>query len=137
ARAETETDRPDGWSTKGLSSHRGRRKPQGPKKEAGAAGGESDARAHGPALGGEAGSVLIRKLIRKVLPYATTGVVFAITGGESATGTRCSISQSITTYAEGSEKGLSRDCYRQVGRGTEFSSCNGRRPDAIADVRHC
>ena len=28
------------------------------KKEAGAAGGESGARAHGPALGGEAGSVL-------------------------------------------------------------------------------
>jgi hypothetical protein len=33
-------------------------------KEAGPAGGESGARAHGPALGGEAGSVLIRKLIR-------------------------------------------------------------------------
>jgi len=29
------------------------------EKEAGAAGGESDARTHGPALGGEAGSVLI------------------------------------------------------------------------------
>jgi len=29
------------------------------EKEAGAAGGESGARAHGPALGGEAGSVLI------------------------------------------------------------------------------
>jgi hypothetical protein len=36
----------------------GRRKEFG-KKEAGAAGGESGARAHGPALGGEAGSVLI------------------------------------------------------------------------------
>jgi hypothetical protein len=35
------------------------------EKEAGAAGGESGARAHGPALGGEAGSVLIRKLIHK------------------------------------------------------------------------
>ena len=33
---------------------------------AGAAGGESGARAHGPALGGEAGSVLIGKLICKV-----------------------------------------------------------------------
>ncbi len=46
------------------------------KKEAGVAGGESDARAHGPALGGEAGSVLMDKLIRKVLPYATTSVLF-------------------------------------------------------------
>lgn len=36
----------------------GRRKKLG-EKEAGAAGGESGARAHGPALGGEAGSVLI------------------------------------------------------------------------------
>jgi hypothetical protein len=35
------------------------------EKEAGAAGGESGARAHGPALGGEAGSVLIIKLIHK------------------------------------------------------------------------
>jgi hypothetical protein len=33
-------------------------------KEAGPAGGESGARTHGPALGGEAGSVLIGKLIR-------------------------------------------------------------------------
>src|SRR5690242_21864044 len=32
------------------------------KKEAGTAGGESGARAHGPALGGEAGSVLIGSL---------------------------------------------------------------------------
>jgi hypothetical protein len=40
------------------------------KKEAGAAGGESGARTHGPALGGEAGSVLMGKLNRKVLPYA-------------------------------------------------------------------
>jgi hypothetical protein len=64
------------------------------KKEAGAAGGESGARAHGPALGGEAGSVLMGKLIRKVLPYATTSVVFATTDGVSATGTRCGVSQS-------------------------------------------
>jgi hypothetical protein len=35
------------------------------KKEAGVAGGESDARAHGPALGGEAGSVLIVSLSAK------------------------------------------------------------------------
>ena len=35
------------------------------KKEAGAAGGESGARAHGPALGGEAGSVLILSLSAK------------------------------------------------------------------------
>jgi hypothetical protein len=35
------------------------------KKEAGAAGGESGARAHGPALGGEAGSVLIVSLSAK------------------------------------------------------------------------
>jgi hypothetical protein len=40
------------------------------EKEAGAAGGESGARTHGPALGGEAGSVLMSKLNRKVLPYA-------------------------------------------------------------------
>jgi len=65
------------------------------EKEAGAAGGESDARSHGPALGGEAGSVLIDKLNRKVLPYATTSVVFATnSGGVSATGTRCGVSQS-------------------------------------------
>lgn len=65
------------------------------KKEAGAAGGESGARAHGPALGGEAGSVLMGKLIRKVPPYATTsGIVFTTTGGVSATGTRCGVSQS-------------------------------------------
>jgi hypothetical protein len=62
------------------------------EKEAGVAGGESDARAHGSALGGEADSVLMGKLIRKVLPYATTSVVFATTGGESATGTRCGVS---------------------------------------------
>ena len=42
-----------------LDGHRGRLSPHGPQKEAGAAGGESGARAHGPALGGEAGSVLI------------------------------------------------------------------------------
>ena len=47
----------------------------GTEKEAGAAGGESDARTHGPALGGEADSVLIGKLIRKVLPYATTSSI--------------------------------------------------------------
>ena len=64
------------------------------EKEAGVAGGESDARSHGPALGGEAGSVLMGKLNRKVLPYATTSVVFATTGGVSATGTRCGVSQS-------------------------------------------
>ncbi len=65
------------------------------KKEAGAAGGESGARSHGPALGGEAGSVLMGKLIRKVPPYATTNsIVFTTTGGESATGTRCGVSQS-------------------------------------------
>ena len=63
------------------------------EKEAGAAGGESDARTHGPALGGEAGSVLMDQLIRKVLPYATTSVVFATTSGVSATGTRCGVSQ--------------------------------------------
>jgi hypothetical protein len=34
------------------------------EKEAAPAGGESGGRAHGPALGGEAGSVLIEKLIR-------------------------------------------------------------------------
>ena len=68
--------------------------PQSAKKEAGAAGGESGARAHGPALGGEAGSVLINKLIRKVPPYATTtSVVFATTSVVSAAGTRCSVSQ--------------------------------------------
>ena len=64
------------------------------EKEAGAAGGESDARSHGPALGGEAGSVLMGKLSCKVLPYATTSVVFATAGGVSATGTRCDVSQS-------------------------------------------
>ena len=65
------------------------------QKEAGAAGGESGARAHGPALGGEAGSVLMGKLIRKVPPYATTtSIVFATIGGVSATGTRCGVSQS-------------------------------------------
>jgi hypothetical protein len=64
------------------------------KKEAGAAGGESGARSYGPALGGEAGSVLMDKLNRKFLPYATTSVVFATTGGVSATGTRCGVSQS-------------------------------------------
>ncbi len=65
------------------------------QKEAGAAGGESGARAHGPALGGEADSVLMAKLIRKVPPYAsTTSVVFATIGGVSATGTRCGVSQS-------------------------------------------
>jgi hypothetical protein len=62
------------------------------KKEAGTAGGESGARAHGPALGGEAGSVLIGKLIRKVPSYATTSTGFPATGGVSATGTRCSVS---------------------------------------------
>jgi hypothetical protein len=67
---------------------------KGVEKEAGVAGGESDARSYGPALGGEAGSVLMGKLNRKVLPYATTSVVFATTGGESATGTRCGVSQS-------------------------------------------
>jgi len=36
-----------------------------PEKEAGTAGGESGARAHGPALGGEAGSVLIGSLSAK------------------------------------------------------------------------
>ncbi len=61
-----------------LSDHRRELSPQGHEKEAGAAGGESGARSHGPALGGEAGSVLMGKLIRKVLPYATTSVVFAI-----------------------------------------------------------
>ena len=76
------------------SDHRGQFSPQGYEKEAGAAGGESGARAHGPALGGEAGSVLMDKLIRKVLPYATTSIVFATTGGVSATGTRCGVSQS-------------------------------------------
>jgi len=35
------------------------------EKEAGTAGGESGARAHGPALGGEAGSVLIGSLSAK------------------------------------------------------------------------
>jgi hypothetical protein len=68
--------------------------PQWQEKEAGAAGGESGARSYGPALGGEAGAVLMGKLIRKVLPYATTSVVFAITGGVSATVTRCGVSQS-------------------------------------------
>ena len=84
--------------------------PQGGEKEAGAAGGESDARSHGPALGGEAGSVLMGKLNRKVLPYATTSVVFATNpvayppqAPVAASATR------ITTYAEGSEKGLSQD----------------------------
>ncbi len=75
--------------------------PQWREKEAGVAGGESDARTHGPALGGEAGPVLTRKLIRKMRSYATTSAFFATTGGESATGTRCGISQSIRTYAAG------------------------------------
>ena len=60
---------------------------------AGAAGGESGARAHGPALGGEAGSVLSDKDSCKVPPYATTSVGFATTSCESATGTRCSVTQ--------------------------------------------
>jgi hypothetical protein len=60
------------------------------KKEAGAAGGESGARAHGSALGGEADSVLIAKLICKVPPYATTGVVFADNLSCPLSGTRCS-----------------------------------------------
>ncbi len=64
------------------------------KKEAGAAGGESGARAHGPALGGEAGPVLIGSLHCKVPPYAVTDDVLAIIGGVSASGTRCSVSQS-------------------------------------------
>jgi len=46
---------------------------------AGAAGGESDARAHGSALGGEADSVLSDKDSCKVPPYATTSVGFATT----------------------------------------------------------
>jgi hypothetical protein len=41
----------------------------GSGKEAAPAGGESGGRAHGPALGGEAGSVLIEKLIRIGLSY--------------------------------------------------------------------
>jgi hypothetical protein len=41
----------------------------GGRKEAAPAGGESGGRAHGPALGGEAGSVLIEKLIRIGLSY--------------------------------------------------------------------
>ena len=63
------------------------------KKEAGAAGGESGARAHGSALGGEADSVLSDKDSCKVPPYATTSVGFATTSCESATGTRCSVTQ--------------------------------------------
>ena len=46
------------------SSRRGEARRQG-EKEAGAAGGESGARAHGPALGGEAGSVLSISLSAK------------------------------------------------------------------------
>jgi len=46
----------------------GPRRP-GSGKEAAPAGGESGGRAHGPALGGEAGSVLIEKLIRIGLSY--------------------------------------------------------------------
>ena len=45
------------------------RRAPGSRKEAAPAGGESGGRAHGPALGGEAGSVLIEKLIRIGLPY--------------------------------------------------------------------
>jgi hypothetical protein len=41
-----------------------RKRHVGDEKEAAPAGGESGGRAHGPALGGEAGSVLIWKLIR-------------------------------------------------------------------------
>ena len=37
------------------------------KKEAAPAGGESGRRAHGPALGGEAGSVLIEAYLHRVL----------------------------------------------------------------------
>jgi len=66
---------------------------QGEEKEAGAAGGESGARAHGPTLGGEAGPVLSNKDSCKVPPYATTSVGFATTSCESATGTRCSVTQ--------------------------------------------
>src|SRR5690242_21601400 len=66
---------------------------QSAEKEAGAAGGESGARAHGPALGGRAGSVLLDKDSCKVPPYATTSVGFATTSCESATGTRCSVTQ--------------------------------------------
>ena len=47
------------------------------KKEAGAAGGESGARSYGPALGGEAGSVLIANANSRVLLLATIGVVFS------------------------------------------------------------
>jgi hypothetical protein len=78
------------------------------KKEAGTAGGESGARAHGPALGGEAGSVLIGSLSAKCPRMRPPVPDFPATGGVSATGTRCSVSPNrITTYAEGSEKGLS------------------------------
>ena len=51
------------------------------------------ARAHGSALGGEANSVLSDKDSCKVPPYATTSVGFATTSCESATGTRCSVTQ--------------------------------------------
>ena len=66
---------------------------EAPEKEAGAAGGESGARAHGPALGGEAGSVLIGKLIRIGLWYATTGGV-STTRVVSPQVPSCSVSQS-------------------------------------------
>jgi hypothetical protein len=66
---------------------------QAQDKEAGPAGGESGARAHGPALGGEAGSVLIGKLIRIGLWYATTGVV-STTRVVSTQVPSCSVSQS-------------------------------------------
>src|SRR5690242_11457923 len=69
----------------------GRRK-RLPEKEAGTAGGESGARAHGPALGGEAGSVLIGSLSAKCPRMRPPVPDFPATGGVSATGTRCSVS---------------------------------------------
>ena len=48
--------------------------------------------AHGPALGGEAGSVLMGQLIRKVPLYARIGIGFATTSSLLLTDTPCSIS---------------------------------------------
>ena len=77
-----------------LSDHRDHLSPPGREKEAGAAGGESDARSYGSGPGGEAGAVLWVSLPRKMLPYATTSVVFAISWWRIRTGTPRGVSQS-------------------------------------------
>jgi hypothetical protein len=87
------------------------------EKEAGAAGGESGARAYGPALGGEAGSVLIASLSAKALvcdhqyrfPCYWRRIRYRYPLQRQP--------NRITTYAEESEKGLSLTC---LPRGRSF-----------------